>query len=156
MSKLLTSPTCKSTSTRFSSLCHEILYQMSLSRLKHQCLVVHYPPDTRSRYEHCRGQDQAQARLSDDIRQTGLCSTMPSHSRACTSVDSRIYHLHPGCLQIMYDTGLWVFLLQDGSERFWNCNIFCVQSVFPLLEWLRDSTEISLHDIMVGPRWCLC
>jgi hypothetical protein len=52
----------------------------------------------------------------------------------------------------MYDTGLRVFLLQDGSERFWNCNMFCVQSVFPLLEWLGDSTKISLPDIMVEPR----
>ncbi|KAJ6491164.1 hypothetical protein C8R45DRAFT_928990 [Mycena sanguinolenta] len=46
----------------------------------------YYVPDARSRYEHCCGQNQAQARLSDGIRQTGLCSTgiTPSGLRAGT------------------------------------------------------------------------
>jgi hypothetical protein len=83
--------TCQSISKRFPSLCTEILYQISLSQLKHRFWVVNYAPDTRYRYEHYRGQDQAQARFSDAIRQTGLRSTMASHSRACAFVNSRIY-----------------------------------------------------------------
>ena len=90
---------------------------------------------------------------------------MASDKRACVQFSNmesvlrvywfQNYSLHLSSLQIVYYTGLWVFLLNYGSDRVWTGNMFCVQSGFPLLKWLGDSTGILLHDIMVEPRWCL-
>ena len=92
-----------------------------------------------------------QARLSDGIRQTRLCSSFKyGVGLARLLISEFIPYL--SSLQIVYYTGLWVFLLNYGSERVWTANMFCVQSGVPLLKWLGDSTGILLHHIMVEPH----